>query len=33
VRGDTYLLAPPYVTTEEQIDRIVNILGEAVRSL
>ena len=32
-RGDTYLLAPPYVTTDAQIDRIINIVGESVRAL
>ena len=30
IRGDMYLLAPPFVTTEEQIDRIVNIVGESI---
>jgi putrescine---pyruvate transaminase len=30
IRGDFYLLAPPFVTTTEQIDRIVNILGEVI---
>jgi adenosylmethionine-8-amino-7-oxononanoate aminotransferase len=29
-RGDIYVLAPPFVTTDQQIDRIVNILGEAI---
>jgi putrescine---pyruvate transaminase len=29
-RGDIFVLAPPFVTTEEQLDRIVNILGEAI---
>jgi adenosylmethionine-8-amino-7-oxononanoate aminotransferase len=33
VRGDTYLLAPPFVTTDAQLDRIVNILGDAVKVL
>jgi adenosylmethionine-8-amino-7-oxononanoate aminotransferase len=33
VRGDTYLLAPPFVTTDAEIDRIVNILGESVKAL
>ncbi len=31
--GDTYLLAPPLVTTPEQIDRIVAIVGESVREV
>jgi adenosylmethionine-8-amino-7-oxononanoate aminotransferase len=29
-RGDIYVLAPPFVATDQQIDRIVNILGEAI---
>jgi len=33
IRGDIYLLAPPFVTTDAQIDRIVNILGESVKTL
>jgi adenosylmethionine-8-amino-7-oxononanoate aminotransferase len=31
--GDSYLLAPPLVTTPEQIDRIVAILGESIREV
>jgi adenosylmethionine-8-amino-7-oxononanoate aminotransferase len=30
VRGDHLLLAPPFVITEEQIDRLVEILDEAI---
>lgn len=30
LRGDVYNLAPCYVTTEEQIDRMVQILGESI---
>jgi adenosylmethionine-8-amino-7-oxononanoate aminotransferase len=30
--GDTICLAPPLITTEEQIDRIVSILHEAIAS-
>jgi adenosylmethionine-8-amino-7-oxononanoate aminotransferase len=29
-RGDTYCLAPPFVTTEAEINRMVNIVGEAI---
>jgi putrescine---pyruvate transaminase len=29
-RGDIYMLAPPFVITDEQIDRMVNILGDAI---
>lgn len=29
-RGDIYVLAPPLVTTDQQIDRIINILGDAI---
>jgi adenosylmethionine-8-amino-7-oxononanoate aminotransferase len=29
LRGDVFLLAPPFVTTDQQLDRIVEILGEA----
>jgi putrescine aminotransferase len=32
-RGDIYLLAPPFVVTDEQIDRIVNIVGDSARAL
>jgi adenosylmethionine-8-amino-7-oxononanoate aminotransferase len=32
-RGDIYLLAPPFVTTDADLDRIVNILGESVKAL
>lgn len=31
VRGDIYCLAPPFVTTNDQIDQMVNILGDAIR--
>src|SRR5262249_35324300 len=30
IRGDIYLLAPPFVITDQQIDRTVNIIGEAI---
>jgi adenosylmethionine-8-amino-7-oxononanoate aminotransferase len=30
IRGDIYCIAPSFVTTDEQIDRMVNILGEAI---
>ena len=30
IRGDIFMLAPPFVITEAQIDRVVNILGEAI---
>ncbi len=30
IRGDIYMLAPPFVVTDEQVDRIINILGEAI---
>jgi len=30
IRGDVILLAPPLVVTEAQVDRIVQILGEAI---
>jgi putrescine aminotransferase len=33
IRGDIYCLAPPFVTTDDQIDRIVNIVGEAISAL
>jgi adenosylmethionine-8-amino-7-oxononanoate aminotransferase len=29
----TLLLAPPFVTTDDQIDRIVNAVGESVRAV
>ncbi len=31
--GDVILLAPPFVTTEEQIDRIVQILKESIQAV
>jgi adenosylmethionine-8-amino-7-oxononanoate aminotransferase len=30
MRGDLYQFAPPYVASEAEIDRMVNILGEAI---
>ena len=33
VRGDVFLLAPPVVTTEEQLDRMVEILRDAVHEV
>ncbi|MEX0786113.1 MAG: aminotransferase class III-fold pyridoxal phosphate-dependent enzyme, partial [Dehalococcoidia bacterium] len=33
VKGDSILLAPPLVTTPEQIDRIVEIVGESVAAV
>ncbi len=30
VRGEIFCLAPPFVTTDEQIDRIVSILGDSI---
>jgi adenosylmethionine-8-amino-7-oxononanoate aminotransferase len=32
-RGDVFLLAPPLVTTDAEIDRIVNIIGDSVRAV
>ena len=33
VVGDTICLAPPLVASEDQVDRIVEIIGEAIRAL
>jgi adenosylmethionine-8-amino-7-oxononanoate aminotransferase len=33
LRGDCFLLAPPFVTTEDQIDRCVAILGESIEAV
>jgi adenosylmethionine-8-amino-7-oxononanoate aminotransferase len=33
VKGESILLAPPLVVTEEQINTIVNITGEAIESV
>ena len=33
VRGDVIMLAPPLVTTDRQIDRIVEITGEAIEAV
>ena len=32
-RADIYMLAPPFVITTEQIDRIVDILTDSVHSV
>jgi adenosylmethionine-8-amino-7-oxononanoate aminotransferase len=31
VRGDVVMVAPPLVVTEEQVDRIVSVLGDAIQ--
>ena len=33
IRGDVYNFAPPYVTREDQIDRMAEILGEAIEEV
>ena len=33
IRVDSYLLAPPLITTEQQVDDILNILDESVRAV
>ena len=33
LRGDVYNLAPPFVTSAAQIDRMVEILGESIRAV
>ncbi len=33
VKGDSFLLAPPLIINEEQVDQIVNILGEAIQEV
>lgn len=33
LRGDVYLFAPCYATTEAQIDRMVQVLGESIRAV
>lgn len=33
VKGDSVLLAPPLVTTEEQLDRIVQVVGDSIRAV
>jgi adenosylmethionine-8-amino-7-oxononanoate aminotransferase len=33
VRGDVYCIAPPIVTSEQDIDRIVEILADATRAV
>ena len=30
IKDDIYMLAPPFVVTDAEIDRMVNILGEAI---
>jgi adenosylmethionine-8-amino-7-oxononanoate aminotransferase len=32
-RGDIYMLAPPFVVSDEQIDRITTILDDSVRAV
>ncbi len=31
-REDIYVIAPPFTTTDDEIDRIVNIVGESIRA-
>jgi adenosylmethionine-8-amino-7-oxononanoate aminotransferase len=33
LRGEVFCLAPPFVTTRDQLDRIVQILRESVQSV
>lgn len=33
VRGDVIMLAPPLVITEQEVDRIVNVLGDAISAV
>ncbi len=33
MRGDVYNLAPPFITSEAQIDRMVEILGESIEAV
>ena len=33
LRGDVYNFAPPFVTTEAQVDRMVDILGESIEAV
>lgn len=33
LRGDVFILAPPVVTTEQQLDQCVNVLGESIRTV
>ncbi len=33
VKGESILLAPPFVTTEEQIDRIVDIVAKSIKAV
>ena len=32
-RGDIYMLAPPFIVTTEQVDRIVDILSDSVQAV
>jgi len=33
LRGDVFLLAPPFVTSDQQLDRMVEILREATQAV
>jgi len=33
VKGESVLLAPPLIITEEQVDTIVNVTGDAIESV
>ena len=33
VRGDVYCLAPPIITSEQQLDQIVNILNDSIKEI
>jgi len=32
-KGDTIMIAPPFVVSEPQIDRIVDTIGEGIREV
>ena len=32
-RGDVICMAPPLVVSEEQVDRIVQVLGDSIRAV
>jgi adenosylmethionine-8-amino-7-oxononanoate aminotransferase len=33
VRGDVFVLAPPFVTTDDQLDRLTEILAVATKAV
>ena len=33
LRGDIYIIAPPFITTEDEVNRMVEILSESIEEV